>query len=364
MTLDLLNLKNKAFGLDISDLSVKAVDVKSSKKGFLLSSFGKIGLPSGVVKNGQILNKKFLAKKIKELLSSIQGEKIKSKYVIASLPEEKAFLQVIQMPKMKEEELKKAVLFEAENYIPFSLDKVYIDSQWIKPVYDHLDHADVLLVAFPKKIADDYVEVIKMAGLEPLVLEPESQAIVRALFKKEVSVRPVLVLDFGATKTTFIIFAGYSVHFTSTIPVSSKSFTEEISRTMRMSFDKAEQAKIKYGLLKKGKTGLSIFEALIPGLTDLSEQIKKHIDYYQTHAKHMHLGPGVNNDVSKILICGGGANLKGFVKFISSEFNLPTIKAKPVVDFDKEKITTESVSSYITAIGLAIRGSKLSFPYA
>ena len=133
---------------------------------------------------------------------------------------------------------------------------------------------------------------------------------------------------------------------------------------MGMSPEKAEEAKIRYGLSRQGKMGLSVFEALIPGLTDLLEQIKKHIDYYQTHAKHMHLAPGVSNNISKILICGGGVNLKGFPKFLSDEFKLPIIKAKPIINFDQHKITASALSSYIPAIGLAIRGSQLTFPYA
>jgi type IV pilus assembly protein PilM len=107
------------------------------------------------------------------------------------LPEEKAFLQVIQLPKLEEKDLKAAVQFEAENYIPLPVEEVYLDYQVVPPVYNHLDHLDVLIAALPKRIIDPYLDSLKGAGLVPKVLEIESQAIVRALIKNEVSYSPV-----------------------------------------------------------------------------------------------------------------------------------------------------------------------------
>jgi type IV pilus assembly protein PilM len=357
MLLDLLNLKPEAFGLDISDLSLKVVKLKKTKKGLLVSSFGTLPLKEGIIKKGEVSDKKALAQSIKKLF---YRAKIKTKYVVASLPEEKSFLEVIQMPKLSEEELKKAVFFEAENYIPFSVTDVYLDSQFIRPVFDHLDHSDVLLAALPKKIVNPYVDALKMAGLFPLALEIESQATSRALIKGEFTNRPLLIIDLGATRTSFIIFSGYSLRFTSSIPVSSMGFTKLISKVLKIDISQAESLKVNYGLLGRSKKGKAIFEALIPGLTDLMEQIKKHLDYYQTHAHHEHLPPDGKGLVEKIILCGGGANLKGLVKFLSQEFNLSVVKGNPLVNLGQSREIKDPLS-YTTAIGLALRGIKNKF---
>jgi len=94
-------------------------------------------------------------------------------------------LQVIQMPKMDEEELRLAVPLEAENHIPMPISEVYLDFQVIPPIKDYFNHIEVLIVAMPKKIVDSYVSCFKKAGLIPLILEAESEAIARALVKKE-----------------------------------------------------------------------------------------------------------------------------------------------------------------------------------
>jgi len=83
-----------------------------------------------------------------------------------------------------------------------------------------------------------------------LALEIESQATARALVKNQVSPFPLLIVDLGATRTSFIIFSGYSLRFTSSIPICGNTFTKAIAKNLGISFKKAEKIKIKYGLKK------------------------------------------------------------------------------------------------------------------
>jgi len=370
--MDFLSLKPDAFGLDISDLSLKLVKLKKKRDYFALSSFGETKIKPGIIENGEVKNEEELAKAIKKFVYEEKGEKLKTNYVAISLPEEKAFLQVIQMPRMKEEELKKAVLFEAENYIPLPINETYFDFQTIQPFLNHLDHVDVLIAALPKKIVDPYLNSIKKANLQPIILEIESQSISRALIKNSVSPFPVLLIDFGATKTSFIIFSGYSLRFTAFIPISSQKFTESIAKNFKITLEEAEELKIKYGIEDKIKIELKnnksetkkekneIFEALIPSLTDLVEQIKKYIEYYQIHQWHEHLA-SKENKIAKILLCGGGANLKGLTEFLTSELKIPVERGNPWINIlpkplkEVPEIPYEKSLSYTTALGLALR---------
>jgi len=371
--LDFLTLKPEAFGLDISDLSLKIIKLKKRRKFFTLSSFGKEEIEPGIIKGGEIKDEKKLAEIIKEAIKKVRGKKLKTNYVVASLPEEKAFLQVIQMPRLPEEDLKSAVIYEAENYIPTPIEEVYLDYQIVPPVYDHLDHLDVLIAALPKKTVDPYLSALKLAGFVPKVLEIESLAIARALIKNGITTQPILLIDLGATRTSFIIFSGQSLRFTTSIPVSSTSFSEIISKNLGVTLAEAERLKIKHGLEEKikikigdEKTNLKkergkIFEALIPALIDLIQQIKKYLDYYQTHASHEHLPPD-GKGVSKILLCGGGANLKGLPELLSLKLKIPVEIGNPWVNIlIKEKkevpeLSYEESLKYTTAFGLAIRG--------
>jgi len=359
-----LNLQPEAFGLDISDVSLKIANLERRGGDLNLASIGETQIKEGIIRNGEIKDKETLIKNIKRAIAEVRGKKIGTKYVVASLPEEKSFLQVIQMPKILKEDLKSAVIFEAENYIPLPIEEVYLDSQIVEPVVDHLDHYDVLISALPKKTVDPYVECFKAAGLKPLAFEIESLSIARALVKDELTSFPVLLIDLGATRTSFIIFSGHSLRFTFSIPVSSEKFTESIARSMKIDPKEAEKLKIKYGLQTSAtKEGGDVFDALIPPLTDLIEQIKKCLDYYQSHSGHEHLPPNGQN-VKKVFLCGGGTNLKGLPLLLSQQLELPVEIGNPWINiFDEKKkekprIPLEESLKYTTAIGLALRGIK------
>ena len=390
-----LTLKSESFGLDISDLSLKIVKLKKRGNFWGLVSFGEEKIEPGIIKGGEIKDEKRLVEVIKEAIKKVKGKKLKTNYVVASLPEEKAFLQVIQMPRLPEEDLKSAVIYEAENYIPTPIEEVYLDYQIVPPIYDHLDHLDILIAALPKKTVDPYLSALKLAGFVPKVLEIESMAIARALIKGGATTQPILLIDLGATRTSFIIFSGQSLRFTTSIPVSSTSFTEIISKNLGVTLAEAERLKIKYGLEEKIKINIGdektnikkergkIFEALIPALIDLVQQIKRYLDYYQTHASHEHLPPTTfqkNNSnkhkpqkvvgglppdgkgISKIYLCGGGANLKGLCELLSLELKIPVEMGNPWVNIlIKEKkevpeLSFEESLKYTTALGLALRG--------
>ena len=148
---------------------------------------------------------------------------------------------------------------------------------------------------------------------------------------------------------------------------------------MKIDIKEAERLKLKYGLgvisknrleeerkiLKSRKKIIEnkIFEALIPALTDLIEQIKRYLDYYQTHADNKRFLSS-SQKVKKILICGRGANLKGLSDFLSSELKIPVELGNPWINilptFLKEvpELPFEESLGHTTALGLTLRGVK------
>jgi len=368
--MELFNLKPESFALDISDPSLKVVKLNQSGNNLTLASFGEILLKPGIIKRGEIKKEDDLVDAIKKLIIGIEGEKIKTKHVICSLPEEKAFLQVIKMPKMSDEDLKSAVIYESENYIPLPIESVYLDFQVVSSKEDSQE-MEILIAALPKKIVDSYINCLKKAGLRPLSLEIESLAIARALIKKGFTEKPVLLIDLGFSRTGFAIFSGTSVRFTSSIQVSSNNFTQIIAKNLNLDEGAAEKLKIRHGLegkisfkTKEEKTKKKIeksmvFEALIPALTDLVQQIKRCQDYYQNHAFSQ--GLSSNMIIEKVLLCGGGANLKGLAELLSIELKMPIDLGNPWINISPRNsadlpLSLEKSLSYTTALGLALKG--------
>ena len=363
-----LTLEEEAFGLDINDLSLKIVKLKKRSMGFALVSYNEEKIPPNIIEDGVIKDELALAKIIKSAYSKVKGNKIKTKYIAASLPEEKSFLQVIQMPKMSQEELAVAVPLEAENHIPMSIDDVYLDFQVISPIKNSSNNPEVLIVATPKTIVDSYVSCFKKAGLSPIILEPESEAIARSLVKKENKSSLLVLIDFGENNTDFIVFSGSSIRFTTSIPISSQSLTKAISESLKISIEDAEKMKIEQGLTieknavdeklpivipSKPSNASQIMEPIIE---DLTGQIKRCLNFYRDHSSYEYFLP--DKKTEKILLCGGGSELKGLAEFMSKKLEIPVEIGDPLVNFLTKRpknIIKNNLTSFTTAIGLALR---------
>ncbi len=348
-----------AFGLDLSDLSLKIAFLRRRKKELILESWGRKELAPGIIKKGKIQKKEELIKVIKRAVKEVGGKKLGTKYVICSLPEQHAFVRVIQLPKMKLTEAREAVKWEAEANIPMSIEEVYLDWQTVKPIASPSDHLDVLINAAPKDLVNDYVEAIRGAGLIPAALEVESMATARSLVKGGFSRKPVLIIDLGFTRTSFIIFFGRVLRFTTSALVSNQQMINAIAKSLKVREEEAKKLKFKIGLAKTKKDD-GVFNALLPSLNELVQAIQKYIVFYREHVvNHKH---GLTGDISKIILCGGGANLKGLPQFLSLRLKIPVACGNPWVNILKSPIKEIPELSYkeslafATALGLALRG--------
>lgn len=359
---------NTYLGLDISDLSIKAVQFKISSTHPEVISYGSIELPTGLIVEGEIKNPQELTKSVHSLFTAIKGEKIKTKNVSCSLPEEKSFVRLVSLPLMSDKELKEAIKWAAETEIPMKLDEIYLGWEVIeKHEGGENAHIDVLLVASPKNIVDSYVDFLKSLNLTPVLMEIESSLIVKSVIplitetknKKypDVSKDSILIVDIGAHRTSFMIFNGKSLSFTSTTEISGNTLSEVLVKDFNIDAQQAEKTKMEFGLDKEEQQG-EIYNSLAPPLKSLVDEIGKVVDYYKEH----HIENEQLN-ISKVIVCGGGALLKGLTSYLQTSLKLSVELGNPWVNFknidvtkkNKLPIIPKEVSlSYTTTIGLVL----------
>ena len=341
-----------SFGLDISDFSIKLAFLKKKGKGLVLSSFGEKRIPKGIIEKAEIKDSEKLSFLINQLLKEAKGEKIDTKYVVASLPEEKAFVRIIKLPKMSKKEVKGAIKWELEANIPLSISDVYYDWKII-PCNDPLN-VYVLTVAMKKDIVDKYFQTLLRSGLSPIALEVESVALVRALIKNYHSFHPIIILDIGISGTGLTIFSGETICFTSHIPVSGMDLNNAIAKELNVDFEKAVDLKIEIGLDEKKDKRVA--KALKKVVDKLADQVYHYISYYRSYGQKYIPDGGI----SKILLCGGDSLLIGLPEYLSFKLKIPTELGNPWVN-----ILTSGISyipelpykkslAYTTALGLAL----------
>lgn len=348
-------LEPPAFGLDISDLTIKFTHLRRRGSGFVLDYFGEVSLPEGVVVSGEVRKEGDLVAVLKDGLRTAEGRRVATRFCIASLPEEKSFVRLIELPALKVEDIAHAVRWEVEGVIPLRFEEIYYDYALMPAMSEASTHRDVLITAFPRNVVDSYHRAITRAGFLPLALELESQAVSRAIVPKDFYSTPFIIVDIGAARTSFIIFVSGSVIFTKTVAIGGRDLEAAIVSALGVAVEEARKIKIEVGL-NKSYAGGKVFEALMSQVQALASELQQQLWFYLEHPAKRHESLP---DIERVLLCGGDANLIGLEKYIATTIKKLTTVADPFVNFHLPPGTIPSLPKnqslkYSTAIGLAL----------
>ena len=98
----------------------------------------------------------------------------------------------------------------------------------------------------------------QLAGIVPVVLEPESAALCRSALDVQPAPGSHLIIDLGATRTGIIIAETDLVAYSSTVNLSGIGLTQVLQTKLGLNAEEAEQAKRICGLVpKRGKGAVS-----------------------------------------------------------------------------------------------------------
>lgn len=348
MKFNFLSKNLPAFGLDLSSDSLKVMQFNKSGRNYSLKAYSEVQMPKGLIVGDAVTDLKTFDYLLKQTLQKPQFGKIDTNYVVASLPESKSFVRVIQIPKMSQAEAENAVPYEAESFIPMPIDQVYLDWQKISEVGDKMN---ILMIASPRDFVDKYLGILEKSGLKPVAFEVESQSCHRALIP-ESSKETVLLIDSESLRTSLIMVEEGGLQFTSTIPIAGNNFTEAIAKNLGVASAKAEEIKIKVGVDNTVEYP-NIKTALLPVLSTLSAEIKNILKFHNEHSDKV---------VTKVILSGGTSKLKNLSAYLAPELVDSGVTVVELADPWKNinftvapNIDTLNSLSFITVIGLAIR---------
>ncbi len=169
----------------------------------------------------------------------------------------------------------------------------------------------------------------------------------------------VLVIDIGGGKTDFSIYEKGFLAYVSSIPYGGENFTNDLAIGIRTSSEKAEKIKKRHGITtdlsmleetievptvsgsKQRPISLSVINDILkPRAEEILELIKNQIE-----KEHR-----LNTINSGVVLCGGGAMLKGIVEIAEDVFSLPVRLGIPYgVGGLIDKVNTPD---FATAVGL------------
>ena len=307
-----------ALGLDISDSSLKIAQLKRSRDSIKVQALSHKTLEKGVIEDGVIKQPETLIKKINALIAKPNFGRVDSNEVVACLPKDKTFIKLIDVDKTPNN-LADIIENEIEKHIPLSGKEMYFDWQLVR---EHRSAYDILIGAAPKNIVNQYIDILNKAKLSVAALEIESTAIARALLKEEVKKfhgpldKNYCLIDIGAKNSQMFIYSRGTIVMSVSIPISSQETTDEIAKTLDIKKDQAEKAKIICGLDKSMAHGI-VHDILLATINEIISRLQTGLDFYYNHYEE-------RGEITKIILTGGGANIKNLDKLFTEKLNLPT----------------------------------------
>src|SRR3989441_4457622 len=346
-----------ALGLDIGSSSVKLVQLKEAKRGYILEAFGVAELPPEAIVDGALMNSTAIVEAIRGLVAQY---KLKNREAAIGVSGHSVIIKKISMPKMSGEELEESIQWEAEQYIPFDVKDVNIDVQILTPpeVDTGTGQMDVLLVAAKKDMINDYTSVVSEAGLTPVVRGADAFAVQNAFeVNYDLPKETVVLVNAGASVVNINVLAGGLTTFTRDVTMGGNQFTEEIQKQLNVSYDEAEKLKVGGDA---GQDSDSVVpqevERVIQGVADqMAGEIQRSLDFYTATAADSH--------IARLYLSGGTAKIPALFKVIEQRVGVPVEILNPFkgVEIDNRRFDSHYVMdvapSAAVAIGLALRKS-------
>ena len=338
-------LTRPAVGLDISDRSIKFVELGGRRNRPLWIRHGAALLPPGAIEAGVIKDAKIVTQVLADLAKQ---ERLDS--VITALPEEQVYVLELDLPKVKMSQLRESIELSVGDYLRFPVAEAVLDFELLPDLRSDDAWLPAVATVLPMAVAKAYADVLLAAGLKPLAFELEPQALARALLPTNQETR--MIIDVGKVRTSFYIATNRVIRHSATIDtVGGDILTQTLERQLELSNNEAEASKIKHGLTGDEKVAL----ALKPIAVLLADEAEHRLMAW-THDSHQSMP---RTEVKQIVLIGGQSTLTGLPAFLESRLNVPVVIGHPWKNYlaanELPPVPFNQLASLATAIGLALR---------
>jgi len=342
--------KKELIGLDIGSSGIKLAHMKAVGAEYKLKKFGVFPLAPDAIVDGAIMDHAAVIEGIKTALREL---KVREKEVATSLSGHSVIIKKVVLPTTTPEELEESIQWEVEQYIPFDIKDVKIDFQVIGPLKDDPSKMDVLLAAVKTDLVNDYLSVVKDAGLTPAIVDIDSIAVGNAFeLCRPVSDEQVpMVVNVGASFMNInILHAGVPL-FTRDVPMGGGIYTSEIQKQLAVSFETAEEL----------KTGRKTAEERAEKLTEVMRTVSTILATEAQRSHNFFSATYPDRLVTKVYLTGGAAKSMFLKEALAEKIGVDVELFDPFegLSLDERTVDPAVVASNATAgtvsIGLALR---------
>ena len=346
---------------------VTAIQLSGSGSHIKLRRYYEAALPEGLVVDGEIVDADLFGR---ELKAFVHKNGLRGRATQVSVSNQKVMVRNIEMPEMSEAELRGAIEYQAQDYIPIPVEDAVLDFQIIgrHTDADGQPKQEVLLVAAQRTMIDTLLTALKLAGLKVSGVDVSSLALVRALVPGA-SLMPDLsgtgvcrgIVDVSSSVSTLVVAVDDAVKFTRVINFSSDRFAKVLSDQWGIPYDDSVRLARAVGLpgpLAPEGDAYSlevVAETQIQtskAAAELVDELRRSFDYYQSQEG--------STPVAELILSGKGTLVRNLDAHLAEAIEVPVIIGNPLglVSDNTSSLSEDALAligpSLAVAIGLAL----------
>ena len=360
-------MPSETIGLDIGSHAIKLIGLKMTAQGPFLTQARVKEIPYGEQKE----DVNFIAETLKALLREANLKPGKVSLIASGSG---VNIRCISLPSMPKAELPEAIRWEIKSQLPFPIESAQIDFHTLGEFEEEgVKKIHLIVVACPRQLIERTLSIAQGAGLQPAHLDVAPFALWNAMhtwypfFQEEV----IALVELGSEKTGIYLFQNKILQFSREVTPAGADITHAIMEGIGsgeeppLLYERAEKIKREIGISAETSPerveGESIPVAKIsffirPVLEKLAAEINRSLDYYrnQFHVER----------IDRLLLTGGGANLKNVASYLADELRLPVECFNPVKEvlFDSRMVETQVLEEiglrFTAAMGVALPAPK------
>lgn len=353
----LLGSKKKSasvIGVDVGSSSLKVVQLRRERGVVVLETYGELALgPYAGGEVGQATN--MPAAKIAETLRDLLREaNVTTVDAGVSIPFSRSLLKLVTLPYREDPAEQKTIIeLEARKYIPVPVSEVQLDWFIVPPPPSDTPDAgppktvSVLLVAVHNDELALLDGVMRGANVVASFYEIEIFSTIRAVVNEPV--KPVLVLDIGASATKVYVVEHGVIALSHNIPEGGQDVTRTIAAAHSLSIGKAEALKKEHGFGGSAEAGYDrkTIELVFARIFD---EARRAISQYESTEK---------KQIASLVLTGGGGVTKELAEYARTFFSVDVLVANPFAKTEAPAFMRPVLEAigpeFAVAVGLALR---------
>jgi type IV pilus assembly protein PilM len=324
-------------GLDIGSAAVRAVQVRSARRGpASLQRIGQVPLPSGAVRDGEIFEQEPVVMALRTLWQTFgfRGRKVR-----VGVANQQVIVRQLDVPYLPEAELRRSLPLQVQGQLPIAVEQAVLDHYLLRNTENDagLRMSQLLVVAAQRRMVDQMVDVLRAARLQPVALDLNAFALLRALADPAALPRgeAELLIDAGAAVTNLIVHEAGRPLFVRIVTAGGAAITESLVSALGVTADEAEHAKATIGMPRDqfAEAPDDHGQVIADRAEQFLEEIRGSMDYYHATPESVPL--------ARAQLTGGAGQLPHLRERLEGVLRIPVAVGRP---FERVRIGSVPLS--------------------